>query len=97
MRGIMDPPRVVEVNFPAASVMECDLIGWATSRARGLIEYPQHFHGRMTMHGAFDIKAGNVFSATDDDVFLAIRDGYHAIFIYISKIASTQPAILQNL
>ena len=51
MRGIMDPPHVVEVDFPPASVMESDLIGWPTCRARGLIEYPQqHFHGRMTMH-----------------------------------------------
>ena len=50
MRGIMDPPHVVEVDFPPASVMESDLMGWPICRARGLIEYPQqHFHGRMTM------------------------------------------------
>ena len=51
MRGIMDPPHVVEVDFPRGSVMESDLIGWPTCRARGLIEYPQqHFFGKMTMH-----------------------------------------------
>ena len=51
LRGIMDPPHSVDVEFPPESVMECDLIGWPTCRARGLIEYSQHhFHGRMTMH-----------------------------------------------
>ncbi len=47
----MDPPHVVEVDFPPETVMESDVIGWPTCRARGLIEYPQlFFHGRMTMH-----------------------------------------------
>ncbi len=51
MRGIMDPPHVVKVQFPPASVMEADLFGWPTCRARGLVGYPQqHFHGGLTMH-----------------------------------------------
>ena len=51
MRGIVDPPRVVEVDFTAETVVECDALGWPLCRARGLIEYPQlFFHGPMTMH-----------------------------------------------
>ena len=50
LRGIMEPPHSVEVDFPPATVMESDLIGWPLCRARGLIEYPQHhFHGKMTL------------------------------------------------
>ncbi len=51
MRGIMDRPHIVEVDFPPKTVMECDLIGWPTCRSRGLIEYPRHhFYGKMAMH-----------------------------------------------
>ena len=51
MRGIMDQPHVVEVEFPPESVMECDVMGCPLWRARGLVGYPyQHYFGKMTMH-----------------------------------------------
>ena len=78
MRSIVDPPRSVEVEFPPESVMECDLIGWPTCRARGLIEYPHHhFHGRMTMHagcGAHTTHYSTVAMAAKDLPLGEFRD-----------------------
>ncbi len=41
---------VVDVEFPAETVVECDVMGYPLCRARGLVEYPyRYFHGPMTM------------------------------------------------
>ena len=51
MRSVMDRPHVVDVEFPAETVVESDVMGWPLCRARGLVEYPyRYFHGRMIMH-----------------------------------------------
>ena len=50
MRGIMDRPHVVDVEFPAETVVECDVMGSPLCHARGLVQYPyRYFHGPMTM------------------------------------------------
>jgi hypothetical protein len=50
MRGIMERPHLVDVEFPAETVVECDVMGYPLCRARGLVEYPyRYFHGPMTM------------------------------------------------
>ena len=46
IRGIMDPPHVVTVDFPAETVQEVNLWGIGIERAVGL---DQPFYGRMTV------------------------------------------------
>ena len=48
MRGIMDRPHVVQVDFPPASVREVDLFGVEVARARGLWADP--IGGRVEMN-----------------------------------------------
>ena len=50
MRGIMDPPHLMEVEFPPESVMECNIFGNPIWQSRALICYPhRYFYGKMTM------------------------------------------------
>ena len=73
MRGIMDRPHVVKVDFPHESVMECDVLGWPLWRTQGVVGYPYRcYFGEMTMHvgcGAHTSLHASV-AMTDDNTSL---------------------------
>lgn len=73
--GIMDRPHVVEVDFPAETVVEADVIGWPLCRARGLVEYPyRYFHGRLTMHVGVGAHTGLYSTVAMADSKLPFKD-----------------------
>ena len=50
MHGIMDPPHVVEVDFPSGLVTEIDIFGWGVGRARGIgTQYDYRTHIAMSV------------------------------------------------
>ena len=54
-------------------------------------------NGGMSVNGRFNIQAGDILAAANDDVLLAIDDGYIAIIINPAEVTGFKPTVLQHV